>query len=912
VAEEDDLQTDDIAAPQRDRFTNIALVATAVIAVVGFGAMFSRWWQSSIADPQEILRIASQEFINGNPIVAGDLAKTVTFDLDSEMDSDLVPDNPDDPVTPAETADEAVASDTSTDPGSEPIDPESEVAKEIAKQAEKRVWVGLRDFLVGAGIFAQANNEKEPRARRSLFLDAADALQKSAIGGFRDGQVTHGHQMLGDALYELGRHDDAIEPLTEATRRDPRLQRQLLPKIADSQLRLLSPMAGESLKTIDRYLDIPGLQETDRWLGELIRIRALTELQRYQDVDRFVDRIRSRPRSANALLEGAEIGFRNQVNLLAAIRIVKQAIARQPRSGRSGYDRVSSGFQRDDSEDPSKLQVDPELQRAINILGELGREASPRISSRARLWQARALQVAGQDDEALIQLTAVRQQRPFSAEAIVSGLEEIEWLAKRGRGQEVLQTVRYIIRELGDPSGFDAELVGFEEFQRRVLEAIAGLRRAGEYENAIDTARSLPPVFDLSDSFTQEGISYQEWAESTMNDGTDINGEVTRGASELARSRFRASGDAFAAAAKARFNTEEFLPAQWAAIEAYQKGRHFRRSIGLLKEYLRYERRSRLPRGLVAYGRALLAEGKENEAMKALTTCIVEYPRDPLRYDARLMVAMAKIEDNKPEEAIGYLMENLQDGELTPDSPAWKNSLFTIGELHYELALQKQLEAKELPAKARSKLFLENQDVLEQAIRFLDEAVARYWPESRAESAAYLSARCHVLAAQLPEAESQSPGILEAARRSLRTQVDQELQIAMDGFLNLKRHLLAREDEAKLSPKENAMLRNCFMCEAEMLREMDRLEEAAQSYRTVELRYMNQPLALEAILHRANCVRRLGRSDEADLLIRQASVVLGRIPKRWDNSFQEITRFDRNGWQQYLSWMNGRIAARGA
>ncbi|KAA1260265.1 hypothetical protein LF1_28040 [Rubripirellula obstinata] len=911
MAEPDDQQSNDIPASQRDRFTNIALALTAIIAVAGFGAMFSRWWQSSISDPQEILRIASQEFIAGNPIVAGDLAETVTFDLDPEM----VPDNPDDPVTPEEDnppEENAADSDESADLDSDENAPKTEAAKELAKQAEKESWIRLRDFLVGAGLFAQAEDENEPRARRGLFLDAAEPLQKSAIGGFPDGQVTRGHQMLGEVLYELGRHDDAIGPLTDATRRDPTLQRRLLPKTADAQLRLLSPMAGEALKTIDRYLAIPGLQDTDRWLGELIRIRALTELQRYKDVDQFVDQIRSRPRLSNAMLEGAEIGFRHQVDLLAAIRIVKQVIARQPRSAVSDFGPTYSNSPDVGNEDSEKPDVDPELQRAISILGELGREASPRTSSRARLWQARALQVAGQDDEALIQLTTVRQQRPFSAEAIISGLEEIEWLAKRGRGREVLQTARYMIRELGDQSGFDAELVSFEEFQRRMLEAIAALRVAEEYENAIDTARSLPPVFEIFDALTQEGISYQQWAESTLKDGTDINGEVSRGSSVLARSRFRASGDAFAAAAKANFNTEDFLPAQWAAIEAYQKGRHFRRSIALLKEYLRYERRGRLPRGLVAYGRALLAEGKEEEAMKALVSCIVEYPRDPLRYDARLMVAMAKIEDKKPDEAIEYLMENLQDGELTPASPAWKNSLFTIGELHYELALQKQLEAKEMPAEDRSKLFLENQAVLEQAIRFLDQAVARYWPESRAEAAAYMSARSHVLAAQLPEAESESPGILEAARRSLRTQVDQELQIAMDGFSNLKRHLLAREDEVRLSPKEKAMLRNCFMSEAEMLREMDRLEEAAQAYRTVELRYMNQPIALEAILHRANCVRQLGRSEEADLLVRQASVVLDRIPESWNGRFQEITRFDRNGWQQYLTWMNGRAAARGA
>ena len=175
-----------------------------------------------------------------------------------------------------------------------------------------------------------------------------------------------------------------------------------------------------------------------------------------------------------------------------------------------------------------------------------------------------------------------------------------------------------------------------------------------------------------------------------------------------------------------------------------------------------------------------------------------------------------------------------------------------------------------------------------------------------------MSARAHVLASRWPRVESQSPEILEAARRALRTQSNQELQVAKDGFSNLKRHFSAREEETRLSVRDQAILRNCFMAEAETFREMDLLEEAAVAYQTIELRYMNEPLALEAILNRAGCIRDLGRNNEANLLVRQASIVLNRIPKDWDDRFEEMTRFDRNGWQQYLTWMAGRIAAGGA
>ena len=103
------------------------------------------------------------------------------------------------------------------------------------------------------------------------------------------------------------------------------------------------------------------------------------------------------------------------------------------------------------------------------------------------------------------------------------------------------------------------------------------------------------------------------------------------------------------------------------------------------------------------------------------------------------------------------------------------------------------------------------------------------------------------------------------------------------------------------------MLRNCFLAEADTLRKMKRLEEAATTYRAISLRYMNEPPALEAILGQARCAKDLGRDRESNLLIRQAAVVLQRIPNEWNGRFQDTTRFDRAGWEKLLTWMTVRL-----
>ena len=884
MAEDDSASNDgkgQASSGKRDMISVAAMGVAALSSLAGLGLLASLWWNSSISDPQQVLRLASKEYVAGNPVLAGDLAETVKFATD-----------------PEELGDDALPIENAPEPAAvEVIDENADaVAAAEEKKREQAEWVRVRDFLVGAGKFERALRAVGARVQRELFREAVEPLEAAKIGGFPPGRVTEGSRMIGQTYFRLGRYEEALLSLRQAVDQAPNLQRTLLPLIAQAELRLPGDHSLEALRTINRHLSNPTLSVQQKWESEVIRLEALVAARKYREVQEMVLEIRSRPRSRDVLLQAEQQDFLNRVELQGCVAVVEKAIA--------AHGKLPPEPFADRSE--AREMLDPIIPR----LETLQREAKPRTAARARIWLARALFCVGDPDEGLSQLTSVRQQRPFQGEAIVGGLEEIEYLASQGRGVELLQTVRYMVRELGDRSGFDVGMISLDEFSRRLVEAIAALRGSGDFANAIDVARSLPPVFELAVAVNQEGIGYQQWAETTIEEGRDLSGEIARSASVLARSRYRAAGDAFSQAAKLRFDTDEYVPTLWSAIEAYQKGRHFRRSIGMLETYQRYEQRGRLPRGLVAYGRALLAEGDVERAIEKLETCIVEYPRDPIRYDARLLVAQGLVEKEDFDKAREYLMRNLQDGSLTPKSPEWRDSLFTLGELLYQQAYQNQLAAEAGEQIGRHEKMRQNQPVLQDAVRYLDEAVERYWPSVRAESAAYLSSRAHVLSSRWPRTESQSPEILEAARRSLRGQADQELQIALGGFRNLRRHLSSREEEVRLAAKEQAMLRNSSLAEAETLQEMGRFDEAGASYRAVELRYMNEPLALEAILGRSLCAKELGRPQEADLLIQQANVVLGRIPAEWDDRFEETTRFDRQGWQDYLAWMSARISAK--
>ena len=854
---------------------------SALVAIASLGYLFALWWQTSVPDEFEVLRIASREFVSGNVIVAGELAETVVLD-----DS---------------TKGQALAIDSS-DLGAEPRDRrgsrEIEAAQELA--AKRRRWSALRDFLVGAGRAARARAEPDMRLRRRMLHEAIPYLQSSERLGFPDGRTAYGYRVLGESLCAVGRYDKAIESLHQAIEEDSSARRELLPLLARSQLNAMAPLTEQSLKTIESLLADPTLMPQQRRSAELIRLRAMIALGMWQRVDETIQQTLQASRRAGSEPSNELRHHQDELRLLQSIAEITRAINRY---GPYGGSLVDGAVNRE--------SIAAQLRPAVDRMNRIQREPSHALAAEARLWTARAFRLQGLLERALTQLASVRQQRPFAAESIVSGLEEIELFARLGRGVEVLQTTRYLMREMGDAGGFDGRLMTFVEFQRRLLGAIELLRQQGDFETAIDIARSLPPVFDLVEALTQEGISFRAWAAATIAGGTNASGDVNRNAASAARARYRAAGDAFAQAAALQFDTDEYVDTQWSAIEAYQQGRHFARSLHLLKPYLRYEASGRLPRGLVAYGRALLAEDDPDAAIEALTTCIIEYPRDPLRYDARLLSALAYAEKGDFDSANRLLQDNLQDGELTPQSPAWRDSLLTLGELLYERGYRNHLVAEQSTREQRMRLLRENQPILEEAIRRLDEAVERYWPIPRAEAAAYLSARASVMASLWPKLRSQSDEILEAARRTLRRQADQRLQVALNGFARLHRHLIEREEEQRLRETEQSILRNSLLAEEDVIRDLQRLEDAASAYRTVELRYMNEPPALEAMLGRASCVRELGHDDQAKRLIRQASVILQRIPSEMDGQFVETTRYDRSGWEQLLGWMNQRASAGG-
>lgn len=888
--EDDQDSQPDAATKSGVSFPVVAAVATTLATVVGFVYLFSLWANSGEITPHEKLRLAAAQYVAGNLRVAGNLAAQVQLEGDTDEQS----------MTDQETfGDEPSPPDESVE-GEEPIATTSE---------EEQKWLPLQKFLVGAGLFDEASSMELPADRRAMLKKAVPLLEKSEELGFPQGREADGFRMLGIAQLELGDYEKSAQYLQDAIDNDLTMRSELTPMLAIASARRPREDLSEAIVAIDEVLAQESLDRQKRTETELLKIQWLIQLKEFDQAERVIENARARIQPAVDVQERWALNIADALLLEHANRVVMEALAGiTPPPSQA----IVAGIPAKANSQINEAQQE-ELLALVRDLSVMQREAAPKLAAQSRLTSGQALILAGEPALALAEFTQVRQQRPFSDEGLEGGLSEMELLAEDSLGEDVLQTTRYLVREIQQTRHLNFTNKREDEFRDRVKKVLGRLRSAGEFESAVAIADAIPVLFGTDEAAMQKAIAYRDWGDATLAQGKGPAGEISREAFEVARARFRGAGDAFSIAAKEQFNTNNYVSTLWSAIDSYQRGRHFSKSIKLLEKYLRYEDRIRQPRGLVAHGRALLAEGQPAAAMRSLQTCIIEFPRDPMRYEARLFAAQAAADSKDNEQAKEFLTQNLSDGKLTPQSPVWRDSLHTLGELLYAESDLATLAALEMNLPEKIAALREIEPKLTEALRRLNESVERYWPSPRSQAARYLFARGQLLAARLPESEMQVDSLLSAAKRDFRQNSNRFRQAALDQFSALIRFLDAEERERELSEKQQAILRNSLLGQADTLKTMERYVEAADAYRDMSLRYMNEPPALEALLGQARMVRMLGRKREADLLLAQASVVLDRIADTWDGRFDEMTRFDRDGWKRYLEWMNQRNdQARGA
>lgn len=696
-------------------------------------------------------------------------------------------------------------------------------------------------FILGAvtAYEAQELPEKEAILR---YLVAASYLEEARVRGFPPGREAEGWLLLGESLFYSGQWVSARPVLKKALQLNPHRKTPLSDMLVQVCAEAVPPLLKEALQYNSVYL-------ADRWLPQVQRDQALlrqAELQlRLGDLEACRKTLAQLPgdpalRAGRKWIEG-------------------QMVLAEARAARSKL------------EQPAAWQ---KYREAIQLFRQAQTEESSGLWAmrRAQYYIGLCLEEMGDLDGALLQMQRVQSAFPDTPEAAAAAWKEAGLAQQLEKPSEVLAAYRRAVGMVGLPKTFHNPWLGIEEIRAQCLKAHQDFIRRNDFPTAFSLVETVAPVFSTEWKTELLARTLHQWAQAEAAKADLLSYPARVAQQRQARRLYRQAGWAYEQLAELKKQTKEYTNILWESAENYLAGQDYLHAVSVLEEYLRQESRARRAAALARLGQALLALNRVDEALEALTDCIDFHPRDVAAYQARLLAAQAWLEKGQPEKAAQMLQANL-DGQLAPSSLEWRQSLFAMGRLrHLEGDYQK-------------------------AIPLLQEAIRRYPNDAEALEARYLLADCYGrIALQLRQELEASQ--IRHVRLSRMQESEAAFQKALSQYKQLVNILNQIQINRPLTPGEKILQRNSLFGLGEVAARLADYETALDAYTAVANRFQSEPVALVAYFQMAEVYRKLGHPDRAKGMLRQAQLVLERLPE--SAAFTQTTPFVRTEWSQLL------------
>ncbi|MFW6124519.1 MAG: tetratricopeptide repeat protein [Pirellulales bacterium] len=633
--------------------------------------------------------------------------------------------------------------------------------KDLAKRLRDQPDTGPEDmaaatYALGV-VAAQEAEEAWGRRRGKKFLVAARYLEEARDRGFPPDRRGRGLSLLGRSLYESGRLPDARSVLLAALRAAPEEPGLLYRLLADTYHHDRPPDLDKALHYNTLHLSHK-TGSPPRDAGLLQRARILLDMDKPDQGLQTLGRIpKDSRRQAEATVLRARIAMDEGERLNAGAEPTPQDLQRARRQYRKAIEmlRVAQGLD---------TLTNRATRKAMYLIGLCFE----------RLEDHRA---------ALKQFARTRQLFPDAPEATASSYRQARIALRLGRGDDVVAAVRRTVKGLDDPQRYDNPWLPLKQLRRGLLEAYRHYMATNNFTVALKLAKLFPPVFPETEALKRAAEVHRQWGQSLLSRAEQQPPGDAEAFRRRGRLHFREAGRLHRRLAKLLITRRAYPEQLWQAADNYMRGQGFGAAVDVLLKYLKDQSRKRHPQALVLLGRAHLALGEIDQALDVLTECTEFYPRDAAAYEARLLASRAYQEQGEPQRAELLLLKNLAGEHLTPASIEWRDSLFDLGEL------------------------LLRRDEYERASRRLEEAVARYPDHSRAVEARYLLAESYRRAAKAAQ-KKRRRDLAGAPRLASTKRIDQQMQKALDQYIALRDRLGEKQQEARLSPLDRAILRN--------------------------------------------------------------------------------------------------------
>lgn len=749
------------------------------------------------------------------------------------------------------------------------------IARDLEEENEGMQKNAAWNYVQGVSKLTSVDENLDTPKYRRILLDATNHLQQADKLGFPKGYSGKGKFYLGWCLFNTYQWDKAGEQLAETDRLWPEKRSEVFRMKVELQLRKQPPDLLAAELVLKDWQAIPGMSDLE--LARIKLARANLEFARHK------------PQLCEELLAGITDD--------------------SPEAGQSRLWRTRWRLDRaTEGEGVSPQQREDLLNEALVFASALktAPETPPDLRRQATYLSGRVLRQQQKLKEAVSTFSSARQGSPQSAEAIASGVEEVEILMETGDFKAALSTLYYLLRSIDDLALYNEYWLPIPEFRARLLNVGRTFRKSGDFEKSIELAELLALAFPRSDSVRLHAESLEQWADTVALSNTESKPMLQSQLREIVRSKHQAAAEQYALLAKLELRSTEYPDIVWKAATNFQYAGDLSAANELLVEYLRHEDRAKRPRGFLALGKNHINAAQWRPAIDPLERCRIEHPTHPISFEARLLAAKAHFELDQLDQAIELLNENLSGSAtaLRPTSDIWRDSLYQLAltifrqgdELLLELRLDPNIDnsAKERRLQASQQKFLE-------VIDLLGGFVTRYPDDPRHFDAMYLIAKSHRLAAETPQQiATYNTAIVETARRKLMQQRRQFLEQALTEFKELRAAITQAQEALVMSEQTNALIRNCYFGEADTLYDLGQWDTAIIAYQNVASRFMNRPEALEALLQMSHCHRKLGQEDVAKRVLAQAEQALARIPPEYNQQFVSLTRTSRDGWSELL------------
>ena len=696
-------------------------------------------------------------------------------------------------------------------------------------------------FILGA-VTVQEARELPEKERQTRYLVAAGYLEEARVRGFPPGRRAEGLLLLAESLFHSGQWVAARPVLKEAVLANPQRKTLLYDMLVQACAEAVPPLWKEALQYNTNYL-------ADRWLPQQQKHQGLlrqAELQFHLgDLEGCRKTLASVP--ADPALQAGRKWIEGQM-VLAQARTARTE--GDPASARQKY------------------------QEAIHLFRQAQTDESIGIWAmrRAQYMIGICLQEMGDLQAAMSQLERVRVAFPDTPEATAAAWEEAELALQISEPPEALAAYRRAIQAVELPKTFHNPWLSLEEICSRCLKAHQEYLKRADFTTAFSLAESFTPLLSPAAKARLVAETLEQWARAEAAKAETLSYPARLQQQHQARKLFRQAGWAYQQLADLQKETRQYTDLLWQSAENYLAGQDYPHAILVLQDYLRNESRARRGAALARLGESFLALNRIQDAMENLTDCIDFHSRDVAVYQARLLAARALLEKGEPDKAAQMLQANL-DGRLAPSSLEWRQTLFAMGRLrHLEADYQK-------------------------AIPLLEEALQRYPDASESLEARYLLADSYRrIGLELREQLSGSE--IRHVRLSRMQESQSAFQKALGHYKELLNILSRAQIQRPLIPWEKIVLRNTLFGLGETAERLGEYDSALEAYTAAANRFQNEPVALMAYFHMAEVYRELAQPERARQMLRQAQLVLNRLPD--DPAFTKTTPFTRPEWAQFL------------